>query len=27
LLYVGFVTTRYGLTLAEEVREDARNAD
>src|SRR5215211_8428098 len=27
LLYVGFVTTRYGLTLAEEIREDARNAD
>jgi heme exporter protein C len=27
LLYVGFVTARYGLALAEEAREDARELD
>ena len=26
LLYVGFVTVRYGLALAEEAREEARDA-
>jgi heme exporter protein C len=26
LLYLGFVTARYGLTLADEAREEARDA-
>jgi hypothetical protein len=26
LLYLGFVTARYGLALAEEAREEARDA-
>jgi hypothetical protein len=26
LLYLGFVTTRYGLALADEARQEERNA-
>jgi hypothetical protein len=26
VLYLGFVTTRYGLALADEAREEARDA-